>query len=125
MSASLTVGRRWFKRSLVTVTILVVGLIVGTLVIDPSPAETQSPAVTEDEINVQRGLEASAARYSGLAEYYAPRPNSLQRGLEASAARYSGLAGYYTAREDSLQRGLEASAARYAGLAEYYGAAGK
>ena len=48
MSANSPVFKRWFKRSLIAVTILAVGLIVGILVITPPSAETQSAAVVTE-----------------------------------------------------------------------------
>ena len=72
MSANSPIVKRWFKRSLVAVGILAVGLIVGSFVVTPPPAETESAAVvTENEDSLQRGIDASAARYAAMAEYYA------------------------------------------------------
>jgi hypothetical protein len=70
MSANSPVVKRWFKRFLVATGILAVGLILGILVITPPSAETQSAAVvTENEDSLQRGIDASAAQYSAMAEY--------------------------------------------------------
>ena len=70
MSANSPVVKRWIKRFLVAMTTLAVGLIVGILVITPPSAETQSAAVvTENEDSLQRGIDASAARYTAMAEY--------------------------------------------------------
>jgi hypothetical protein len=72
MSANSPVVKRWFKRFLVAVGILTVGLIVGNFVVTVPPAETQlAAAVTENEDSIQRGIDASAARYTAMAEYYA------------------------------------------------------
>jgi hypothetical protein len=126
MSANSPVVKRWFKRFLVAMTILAVGLIVGILVVTPPPAETQSAAVvTENEDSIQRGIDASAARYSAMAAYYAVKDDDIQRGIDASAARYSAMAAYYAAKNDGIQRGIDASAARYTAMAEYYAAARK
>ncbi len=77
----------------------VVGLILGIFLISLPPAETQSAAVvTENEESVQRGIDASATRYSAMAEYYAAKKDSVQRGIDASAARYSAMAEYYAAK---------------------------
>jgi hypothetical protein len=54
MSANSPVVKRWFKRSLVALTTLAVGLIVGILLITPPPAETQSAAVVTE---VERGAD--------------------------------------------------------------------
>jgi hypothetical protein len=61
MSANSPVVKRWFKRSLVAMTILAVGLIVGILVITPPSAETQSVVfVTENEDSIERAAERGA-----------------------------------------------------------------
>ena len=52
------VVKQWFKRSLLAMTLLAVGLVVGILVITPPPAETQSAiVVTENESSSQRAFE--------------------------------------------------------------------
>jgi hypothetical protein len=124
MSANSPVVKRWFKRFLVAMTILAVGLIVNILVITPPPAETQSAAVvTENEDSLQSGIEADAARYTAMAEYYAAKNDGLQRSIDASAARYTAMAEYYAAKEeDRIRRSIEADAARYTAMAEYYAA---
>ena len=77
MSANSPIVKRWFKRFLVVMAILAVGLILSILVITPAPAETRSDAVfIESEDSSQRGLEASAARYNAMAEYYAAASKS-------------------------------------------------
>ena len=148
MSANSPVVKRWFRRVLIAVTILVVGLILGVLMFTPPPAETQSAVVVtgnadsaqraievaaarytamaefylaKDEVNRQRAIEAAAARYSGLAEFYlVDNEDSTQRAFEADAARYTALAAHYAAQTGSLPQGLEADAARYTALAAYY-----
>jgi hypothetical protein len=71
MSANSPVVKRWFKRFLVAVGILAVGWILGSFVVTPPSAETQSAAVvTENEDSLQRGIDASAARYTAMAASY-------------------------------------------------------
>jgi hypothetical protein len=72
--------------------------------------------------SVPRALEAEAARYQALAEFYTAQDEAKgQRALEAESARYTGLAAAFTAeRETNVQRGIEAEAARYTGLAGFY-----
>ena len=120
MSANSHVVKRWFKRFLVAVGILAVGLIVGSFVVTPPPAETQSAAVVTDSL--QRGIEASTARYTAMAKSYATENDGLQQGIEASAARYTAMAASYAAKNDGLQRSIDASAARYTAMAKYYAA---
>ncbi len=92
MSASSQV----FKRFSVTMMMLAVGLSVGSLLIAPLPAQAQpAAALTENEDSVQRGVDASAARYTALAAHYAVGNDDVQRGVDASAARYTALAEHY------------------------------
>jgi hypothetical protein len=44
----------------------------------------------------------------------------LQRGIEASAARYVALAARHVAKSDGIQRGIDASAARYSAMGAHY-----
>jgi 23S rRNA maturation mini-RNase III len=125
MSTNSPIVKRWFKRFLIVIAILAVGLILSILVITPAPAETQSAAVFVENVDsLQRGRDADAARYNAMAEYYAAKEAAgLQRGREADAARYTAMAEYYAAKEAAgLQRGREADAARYTAMAEYYAA---
>lgn len=57
------------------------------------------------ETDVQRAVEADAARYTGLAAFYTNEPNA-RRIVEANAARYTGLASIYamTASWDRAKR---------------------
>jgi type II secretory pathway component PulM len=101
MSANSPVVKRWFKRVLVAVGILAVGWILGSFVVTPPSAETQSAAaITENEDSLQRGIDASAARYTAMAASYAVENDDLQRGIDASAARYTAMAASYTAKEE-------------------------
>jgi len=123
MSANSPVVKRWFKRFSVAVGILAVGLILGSFVVTVPPAETQSAAVvTENEDSLQRGIDASAARYTAMAASYAAENDGLQRGIDASAARYTAMAASYAAENEGLQRGIDASAARYTAMAASYAA---
>jgi hypothetical protein len=116
--------KRWFKRFLVATTILAVGSILGVLAITPPPVATQSAVVvTGNGDSLQRGIEANAARYTALAEYYSAEADNLQRTFDADTARYTALAKYYVTEDDDRQRGIDASAARYTALAKYYSVA--
>ncbi|RME75518.1 MAG: hypothetical protein D6784_07785 [Chloroflexi bacterium] len=147
-----TVHKQWHTQLVVVASILAVGVVLAVIVFALSQANGQSGAIAtrnepvgrraleaeaarytalaefylaKDEANSQRAIQADAARYNGLAEFYATNSNGLQRGIEASSARYTGLAKHYAAENDGLQRGIEASAARYTALADYYAAAAK
>ncbi len=67
-----------------------------------------------DRTESERALSAYAAHYEGLAQAYARQ--ALERGRNADAARWTGLAATYT----SEARARQASTARYAGLAQLY-----
>ena len=65
-----------------------------------------------------RSLDAQAARYQRLADFYASMnvPLSLHS-LKAQSARYQGLADLHAS---AISRSLEARTARYQGLADLY-----
>jgi hypothetical protein len=100
--------KRWFKQVMM---MIAVGFILGLMVVTPVSVEAQTSA----EDGLQRGHDATAARYTALAEFY-----GVQQGLDATAARYTAMAAHYGAVDDGLQRGLQADAARYNALADYY-----
>jgi hypothetical protein len=57
-----------------------------------------APPAAENEPSDQRALEADAARYNGLAEFYLAKDKAnRQRAIEAEAARYNGLAEFFMA----------------------------
>lgn len=129
MSANTPVANRWSKRFPFALIILAVGLILSYLLIIPLPALTRSAAIIRNEISVvsneavqiQRGWDAYAARYTTMAKQYAVRNNSNQRGLEADASRYTAMAEAYTAMEAAgIQRAINAYAARYTAMAEAF-----
>jgi hypothetical protein len=65
--------------------VLLVALLLGALVF-----ATISSA---EEDGIQRGIEADAARYTALGNYY--QEDGIQRGIESDAARYTALGRYY------------------------------
>jgi len=81
----------------------------------------QNDVIAGNESAALRAVEASAARYSAMAEkYLAQNETNVQRAFEADAARYSAMAAYYLApNEANVQRANDATAARYSGLAAY------
>ena len=102
------------KRFLVTMTILAVGLIVGIFVITPPPVESQSAvAVIEKEDSMQRGIDASAARWNALGAHYAPDYEAI---AAVNSARWNALGAYFGA--DSKAR--VADAARWNALGAHY-----
>jgi hypothetical protein len=81
----------------------------------------QNDVIAGNESAALRAVEASAARYSAMAEnYLAQNETNVQRAFEADAARYTAMAAYYLAQnETNVQRANDANAARYSGLAAY------
>lgn len=75
------------------------------------------------QAGLERGWDASAARYQALANDYAL--SKMPPAFKAEAARYQGLADVYMANKAALERGWDASAARYQGLAIYFEEHGK
>ena len=51
--------------------------------------------------NLQQSLDADAARYTAMAEFYNADAISIQSGLDADAARYTGMAKYYMSERNS------------------------
>ncbi|MBS3784068.1 MAG: hypothetical protein KGY78_06460, partial [Anaerolineae bacterium] len=93
MSSRPDVLKRWLKRFLIALVILAVGSAVGVLSLTPRTTDTESSAVVvADADAARRGMDAYAARYSGLAQHYASRSDAARRATDAYAARYAGLA---------------------------------
>lgn len=105
--------------SRITIALVVVGLLVGGFgIFNSSVSQAAPPCIAnsgatlaanpellkiscievsvEAETNGQRGVAASAARYSAMADYYAGIESDQQRANEAHSARYTGLAEFYT-----------------------------
>ncbi len=58
------------------------------------------------------------ARWTALGEPLREKDAAAQRGIDASAARYTALADdYYAAKNEDIQQGIDADAARYTALA--------
>ena len=130
--------------------LLVIGLLSLLLVaMAVSLPLSDVPASEAANSAIQRGREAYAARWSGLAEYYQNRAideAERERSRAADAARWTAMGEYYlnqsrrersqaadTARwtamveryqsveeAQNLQRGRAADAARWTAMADYY-----
>ncbi len=123
MSAKSRSFNRRAKRLLVAVIVLGSASLVGVLAITPRSAELDSPShALAGEASMRRSVDAYAARYTGLAEYYDAAKNALERGREAYAARLTGQAEQALTKGHSSALGMEAYAARCAGIAEHYAA---
>ena len=109
-----------FIWTLAAIATLIVILVIGFAFIP-------TLSTVENETGSQRALDASAARYTAMAEFYLANDEAnRQRAIKAESARYSGLAEFHLGEnKSSVQRALDASAARYTAMAEYYIAAGK
>jgi len=120
MSTTTPVTEKWTKGFPIVLIILAVGLALSYLLISPLPVTLSSASVNDSESSIQAGLEADAARYTAMAEFYAAKAESIRLGQEADAARYTAMAEFYNASAASIQRGQEADAARYTAMANYY-----
>ena len=120
MSTTTPVTEKWTKGFPIVLIILAIGLVLSYLLISPLPVNLSSASVSTTGSNFETSLEADAARYTAMAEFYAAKAEHIQQGLEADAARYTAMAEFYNASAASIQHGLEADAARYTDMANYY-----
>jgi hypothetical protein len=110
---------------------LIVAVLVGILAVPLTGVSATSPisepfeAALREARSADKAADASAARYTALAEYY------LDKGADASSARLTALARHYGAisadseryaalGEYYLEKGAEIDSARLAALAEFY-----
>jgi hypothetical protein len=91
--------------------VLLAVFVVGAAILLSPPKQALSASN-------QRAMDASAARYQGLADMYAEDQAALERGWQASADRYQGLADLQA--KQALSPAQAAAAARYQGLAELH-----
>jgi hypothetical protein len=73
---------------------------------------------TKNEAALERGWQASTARYQGLANNHAM--SELSPAYIVMAARYKGIADEFAENKAALDRGWSVTAARYQGLAEHF-----
>jgi len=107
--------------------LLVVGLILALLIINPPSINLSAPAVPVAEPSPARGRAADTARWNGMAGAYAASPAgmaaSLVRSRAADAARLNLMADQYakfTEAAANLERGRAADEARWTGMAGNY-----
>jgi hypothetical protein len=96
--------RNVLKRNLL---FAMIGLIV--IIVLAIPLLNKAATAAETKANVQRTFATDAARYMAMANFYLSKNG-------AEAARYEGLADFYA----NTQRAIEADAARYTALANFY-----
>ena len=59
------------------------------------------PRVEAGSDSIQRGIDADAARYQAMGEFYLAKVQSdIQRGIDADAARYQAMGKFYLAKAD-------------------------
>ena len=84
----------------------------------PKPASTEDlswparPVIASDDLAMQRGRQADAARLTAMSEYY-----QKQRSQEAYSARLTAQAGQYQ-NAQAMQKGRLADALRWKAIAE-------
>ena len=124
MSTNTTVSHPWIKFLPFAVILLAVALTLSLAVANLQPVVRFGSPASGSESSIQRSMEAYAARYTAMAEYYAAKEGaSVPVNHAADAARYNAMAEYFAAKEAAnIQRGRAADAARYTAMAEYYAA---
>jgi hypothetical protein len=98
---------------LVGAVVLVAVLVLAFLASAPARSiESSDPG--------QRAIEADAARWTAMGEFYAAQAQADQRARDAYEARNTALAVHYDAQAAAEQRAMDAYAARLTGQAEHY-----
>lgn len=103
--------------------LLVVGLILALLIINPPSINLSAPAVPVAEPSPARGRAADTARWNGMAgNYIAGEAANLARGRAADTARLNGRVGAYAASPagmaDNLARSRAADSVRWNAMAK-------
>lgn len=126
MSTNTPVANKWIKQYPFAVVVLSIALVFGYIVITPAPTISRPvAAVPANTTDVERGMEAYAARYQAMAQAYAAKETassiSIQKSRSAEIARLNGIAEIYMTMEAArIQRSWEAYVARYAAMGKQY-----
>jgi len=120
MSTNTTVAHNWIKLLPFAVILLAVALTLSLVFANSQPVVRLGSPVSGSESSIQRGIEADAARYTAMAEYYNAQKESVALGIQADAARYTAMTDFYPAWRESLDRVHETDAARYTGMSAFY-----
>lgn len=120
MSTNSTTVNLWVKRLPFAVILLAAALVLSLVLVGSQSVVRLSFAKLGNVSDVQRGIEADAARYTAMAESYAARSESVPPDIMADAARYTAMAEYYKAIAGNITPGIRADAARYTAMAAYY-----
>ena len=110
------------QQTLVALTIVLAGLMVGRLVLVPAVVMAQQTVTGGDEDSLQRSRDAAAARYAAVARAHTASPDAIERGRDAASARYTAMAQSRNAQQRAQGRGLDATAARYTAIAQAHAA---
>ena len=124
MSTNTTVSHTWIKLLPFAVILLAVALVLSFAFSNYQPVIRFGSPASGRETGIQRGMEADAARYTAMAEYYAAKEAAgVPVNYAADTARYNAMAEYFAAKDAAIiQRARAADAARYTAMAEYYAA---
>jgi len=120
MSTNTTFVNQWIKRLPFAMILLVIVLSLSYAFVNLQPVVRLGSAGTSYESNIQRGINADAARYTALAKYYIDQAESVRIGIQADAARYTAMAEFYSVWRDELKLIHDADTARYTAMAKYY-----
>jgi len=120
MSTNTTVANQWIKRLPFAVILLALVFTLTFAFLNLQPAVRFGSPGTGSESGIQSGIEADAARYTGMAEFYAAQREGIQMGIDANAAQYTAMGASYSAWREALRQVHEADAARYTAMAKYY-----
>ena len=120
MSTNTTFVNQWIKRLSFAVILLVIVLSMSYAFVNLQSVVRFGSSGTSYESNVQRGINADAARYTALAKYYIDQAESVRLGIQTDAARYTAMTEFYSVWRDELRLIHEADTARYTAMAKYY-----
>lgn len=124
MSTNTTVAHSWIKFLPFAVILLAVALTLSLIFANLQPGVRFGSPASGSESSIQRGMEADAARYTAMAEYFAAKEAAgIPVDHTADAARYNAMAEYFAAKDiASIEHSRAADAARYSAMAEAYSA---
>lgn len=118
MSTNTTIAHSWIKLVPFAVILLAVALTLSLVLANLQPVVRFGSPASDSESSVQRSMEADAARYNAMAEYFAAKEvTALQANWIAEVARY-----HAKVAAAGLERGRAADATRYHAMAEYFAA---
>lgn len=120
MSTNTTFVNQWIKRLPIALILLAVVMALSYAFVNLQPVVRFGSVGTTYESSIQSGIDADAARYTAMADFYTAKRKSIQFGIDANAAQYTAMAVSYSAWRDALKQIHDADAARYSAMAKYY-----